>query len=50
MLEEDRDYMYCTLRAVFEAAVASGSHILVLSDFGCDGMGHPPREVASLMY
>ena len=50
MLAEDRDYMYCTLRAAFEAAAQSDSHVLVLSDFGCDGMGHPPQEVASLMY
>ena len=48
--DDDRDYMYCTLRAIFKAAQEAGAEVLVLPDFGCADAGHPPREVASLMY
>ena len=48
--EEDHDNMYYTLRASFDAAVTANCDVLVLPDFGCGEAGHPPQEVASIMY
>ena len=48
--EEYREDMYYTLRASFDAAVTANCDILVLPDFGCGQAGHPPQEVASVMY
>jgi hypothetical protein len=48
--EEDRDYMYCTLRAIFKAVVAAKVEVLFIPDFGCTDACHPPKEISSLMY
>ena len=50
MFEEDREHLYLTLRAAVVAAKHSQCQVLVLSDFGCGLLGHPPQEVASVMY
>ena len=41
---------YKNLKAAFDAAVFSRCKIFVLSYFGCEQPGHPPEEVASVMY
>ena len=48
--EEERTLLYLTMHAAVTAANQSRCQVLVLSDFGCGSMGHPPREVASIMY
>jgi uncharacterized protein (TIGR02452 family) len=50
MFEEDREHLYLALRAAVTVAKQSRCQVLVLSDFGCGLLGHPPREVASVMY
>jgi hypothetical protein len=48
--EDDRYILYMTLMAAVTAANQSRCQVLVVSDFGCGAMGHPPREVASMLY
>jgi hypothetical protein len=50
VFDDDRDYMYCTLRAIFKAAHGMGAEVVVLPAFGCGKARHPPKEVASIMY
>ena len=50
LLEHDREHMYLTLTAAFRAAATFACDVLVVSDFGCNNMGHPAQEVASVMY
>ena len=42
--------MYLTLTAAFRAATTLACDVLVVSDFGCNNMGHPAQEVASMIY
>ena len=50
LLDHDREHMYLTLTAAFRAAATFACDVLVVSDFGCNNMGHPAQEVASVMY
>jgi hypothetical protein len=50
LFDQDREHMYLTLTAAFRAATTLACDVLVVSDFGCNNMGHPAQEVASVIY